>query len=79
MLLLVICCCGTGLLSCRFMDLSRASSALSTKRGAAVGVARIARLAAAAAAGQQVCHLTMSLCQLMSPLSKDETVMAVLL
>lgn len=32
--------------STRFMDLARASSALSAKRGAAVGVARIARLAA---------------------------------
>jgi hypothetical protein len=31
------------------MDLARASSALSAKRGAAVGVARIARLATAAA------------------------------
>uniref|UniRef100_A0A383W1Y8 Proteasome component Ecm29 N-terminal domain-containing protein n=1 Tax=Tetradesmus obliquus TaxID=3088 RepID=A0A383W1Y8_TETOB len=35
----------------RFMDLARASSALSAKRGAAVGVARIARLAAAATPG----------------------------
>lgn len=38
----------------RFMDLARASSALSAKRGAAVGVARIARLAATAAGGSEV-------------------------
>lgn len=38
----------------RFMDLARASSALSAKRGAAVGVARIARLAATATGGEQV-------------------------
>jgi hypothetical protein len=35
------------------MDLARASSALSAKRGAAVGVARIARLATAAAPGDK--------------------------
>lgn len=38
----------------RFMDLARASSSLSAKRGAAVGVARIARLAATAAGTEQV-------------------------
>lgn len=38
----------------RFMDLARASSALTAKRGAAVGVARIARLAATAAGGEEV-------------------------
>jgi len=37
------------------MDLARASSSLSAKRGAAVGVARIARLAASAAGQEQVC------------------------
>ena len=38
----------------RFMDLARASSALSAKRGAAVGVARIARLAATATGAEEV-------------------------
>jgi hypothetical protein len=47
---------------CRFMDLARASSALTAKRGAAVGVARIARLAATAAGGGEEVGLMVCCC-----------------